>query len=50
MLNLENSLRNISDANLHTNIRKKEVLPTFNQVDFRADIDVLLAEIVQIFK
>ncbi|MBN2107640.1 MAG: hypothetical protein JW832_09440 [Deltaproteobacteria bacterium] len=50
MLHLQNSLRNVSDAYLHTCIRKKEVLPTFNQVDFRADIDVLLAEIIRIIK
>lgn len=50
MLHLENSLRKVSDAHLHTHIRDKEVLPTFNQVDFRADIDVLLAEIVRILK
>jgi hypothetical protein len=48
MLHLENSLRKISDSHLHTQIRDREVLPTFHQVDFRADIDVLLAEIVRI--
>src|SRR3989338_190343 len=34
MKNLDNSSRKISDAHLHTQIRKKEVLPNSNQVDF----------------
>jgi hypothetical protein len=50
MQNLQNSLRNVADAFLHTQIRKSEVLPTVNQVDFRADLDVLLSEIVRINK
>ncbi len=50
MLHLEKSLRKVSDAHLHIQIRDKEILPTFQQVDFRADIDVLLAEVVRILK
>ncbi len=50
MKHLENSLRNVADAFLHTQIRKAEVLPTASQVDFKADIDVLLSEIVRINK
>jgi len=50
MQNLQNSLRNVSDAFLHTQIRKAEVLPTVNQIDFKADLDVLLSEIVRINK
>lgn len=44
MQNLDRSLRNIADAHLHTHIRRKETLPNRTQVDFRADLDVLLAE------
>jgi len=50
MKNLDNSSRKISDAHLHTQIRKKEVLPNSNQVDFSNDLDVLLAEIYRILK
>lgn len=50
MLNLENSLRNIADLFLHTQIRKKEALPTKTQVDFKNDLDVLLQGIVRILK
>jgi hypothetical protein len=46
MQHLENSLRNISNLFLHTAIKKEEVLPTENQVDFIASIDLLLAEII----
>lgn len=48
MQNLDNSSRNIADSHLHSHIRKTEVLPVINQVDFSPDIDVLLAEIVVI--
>lgn len=50
MLHLDNSLRNAADTYLHLSIRKKEVLPTFSQVDFRSDLDMLLSEIVRILK
>lgn len=50
MKNLQNSLRNVADSFLHSKIRKSEVLPTFNQVDFKTDLDVLLSEIVRITK
>jgi hypothetical protein len=50
MANLNNSLRNIADAHLHVQIRQSEVLPTLQQVDFKADLDALLAEIVRILK
>ncbi len=50
MQSLQNSLRNVADAFLHTQIRDAEVLPTANQVDFKADLDVLLSEIVRINK
>jgi hypothetical protein len=50
MKNLDNSSRKISDSHLHTQIRKKEVLPNSNQVDFSNDLDVLLAEIYRVLK
>jgi hypothetical protein len=48
--NLENSSRNISDGILHQKIRRKETLPTLNQVNFSPDIDVLLGEIIRVTK
>jgi hypothetical protein len=48
MLNLNESMKNIADNYLHEKIRKKEVLPNENQVDFSRDLDVLLGEIVRI--
>jgi len=50
MKNLDNSSRKISDSHLHTQIRKKDVLPISNQVDFSNDLDVLLAEIYRVLK
>lgn len=50
MEHLNQSLRSVADAHLHVQIRGKESLPTFQQVDFRADLDVLLGEIVRILK
>lgn len=50
MQNLQNSLRNVADTFLHTQIRKSEVLPTSTQVNFKADLDVLLSEIIRINK
>jgi hypothetical protein len=50
MKHLQDSMRKISDSVLHTTIRKKETLPTFVQVNFSADLDVLLGEIVRVNK
>lgn len=50
MLNLENVSRKISDGHLHGQIRRKETLPTMQQVNCGAQTDVLLSEIVRIFK
>ena len=50
MQHLNQSLRSIADAHLHVQIRSSEVLPTGPQVDFRADLDVLLAEVVRVLK
>lgn len=47
MKNLDNSSRKIADKHLHTQVKKKEALPTLKQVDFSPDLDVLLAEILQ---
>ena len=46
--NLENSSRNISDGLLHQVIRKKESVPTLNQVNFSPEIDVLIGEIIRV--
>jgi hypothetical protein len=48
MQHLENSARNIADAHLHGQIRRRESLPTRTQVDFSRDLDVLLGEIIRI--
>lgn len=50
MQHLDKSLRNIADAHLHVQIRSTEVFPTAPQVDFRADLDVLLSEVVRVLK
>lgn len=50
MKHLEESLRNIADSILHTPIRNKETLPTFVQVNFAADLDVLFGEIIRVNK
>ena len=47
MKHLDASMRKIADSYLHTHIRKKESLPTINQVNFSPDVDVLLAEIIR---
>lgn len=48
MQRLENAARNIADSHLHTQIRSAETLPTPQQVNFAAELDVLLAEVVRI--
>jgi len=50
MKHLQDSMRKISDSVLHTTIRKKESIPTFIQVNFSADLDVLFGEIVRVNK
>ena len=50
MQHLNSSLRHIADAHLHVQIRRSEILPTQQQVDFRADLDALLAEVVRLLK
>lgn len=48
MKHLDGQSRAVADGHLHSHIRARESLPTANQVDFRAGIDVLLAEIDRI--
>jgi hypothetical protein len=50
MERLDTSARKIADAHLHTQIRAKESLPAPQQVNFAAELDVLLAEIARIAK
>jgi len=46
--NLHESLRSIADSYTHHTIRRKESLPNEQQVDFRANLDILLVEIIRI--
>ena len=48
MQHLETAARKVADGHLHTLIRKSETLPVAQQVNFAAQLDVLLAEIVRI--
>jgi hypothetical protein len=48
MKHLNESLKNIADSYLHLPIRRQEILPNETQVDFKQDMDVLLAEITRI--
>jgi hypothetical protein len=50
MKGLESQLRKISDSYLHTAIRKKDSLPTLQQVDVRNSLDFILSEIVRVNK
>lgn len=50
MLHLNNSLRNIGDSSLHSQIRKSESLPNETQIDFKNDLDVLLGEIERVLR
>lgn len=45
---LEKAARKIADGHLHSPIRVKETLPEPQQVNFAAEVDVLLSEIVRI--
>ncbi len=42
------AMKNISDWNLHSHISKKEILPLKRTIEFRADFDVLLKNIILI--
>lgn len=47
MIHLDKSSRKIADSFLHTQIRRKETLPTKIQINFSSDLDVLLGEIIR---
>jgi hypothetical protein len=47
---LLNSMKNISDNHLHSQITQADSLPNMTQVDFSNDLDVLLAEVCKILK
>jgi hypothetical protein len=47
LFRLQTASRDISDAVLHQQIQKREVLPTSTQVDFKSELDVLLGEIIR---
>lgn len=47
---LQESSRKISDSYLHTQIRKQETLPNKTQVNFSANLDLLLSEILRLLK
>lgn len=47
MQRLDTAARAIADAHLHVQIRSTEILPVAQQVNFAAEVDVLLAEIVR---
>jgi len=48
IMKLSESAKDIADNILHEHIRKLEVLPKKPRVDFKAELDILLAEIVTI--
>ncbi len=50
MQHLENTSRKIADSFLHSQIRAAESVPTKSQIEFRADIDILLGEIVRVLR
>ncbi|MCE3296022.1 MAG: hypothetical protein K0R65_1736 [Crocinitomicaceae bacterium] len=50
MQHLNESLRSVGDSSIHSQVRKKEILPTATQVNFSQDFDTLLSEIVRILK
>lgn len=50
MSHLDNSLRSVGDTSIHSQIRSSEVLPNMIQIDFRSDLDVLLAELIRLLR
>ncbi len=50
MQHLNNASRNVADAHLHQQIRKREVLPTPQQVYCGQQLDLLLEEIIRLTK
>lgn len=50
MQHLQNSCRKLADGSLHTQIRANESVPTAQQVEYRADVDALLGEIIRVLR
>jgi hypothetical protein len=50
MQHLNNASRSVADGHLHEQIRRRETLPTAQQVNCGQQLDVLLAEIVRIVR
>lgn len=50
MQHLHNSCRKLADGFLHSQIRAKESMPTRRQVEFRADVDALLGEVIRVLR
>lgn len=48
--NLQNSLKHIGDNHAHSQIAKSNLIPTHIQVNFQADLDVLLNEILVVLE
>lgn len=48
MERMDTAIRSIADTHLHSHIRSKEPLPTYQQVNCTTEMDILLAEIVSI--
>jgi len=49
MKRLDLTCRKIADGYLHLHIRETESVPTKTQVEFRADLDALLGEVIRIY-
>lgn len=47
---LQESSKKIADSYLHTQIRKKEILPTKTQISFQPNLDFLLQEVIRILR
>lgn len=47
---LQESTKKIADSYLHTQIRKKEILPTKTQMSFQPNLDFLLQEVIRILR
>ena len=47
---LDKSSRKLADIYLHKQISKKEDLPNFTQINYSAELDILLSEIINKLK
>jgi hypothetical protein len=50
LLHLQQVARNIADSHLHAHMRSREVLPVPQQINFGAELDVLLTEVLRVVK